>query len=301
MGSQAEWNYPARMLDRYRLALLPLLLTVAACGDDPKPAPQSGGAQPPAADNANTAAADAQLEPAEPKAADPKAPEPAVADIEPWVGPIDAAKVGVIKGVVRFDGAPPKRLPVPINVTGCNAHATPPLFETVIVENGRLANVFVTISRGLEKVELPAAPAEPAHLDQDGCVYVPHVLGMRTGQKLAVKNGDAVTHNVNVRESKNQTFNQVQAAGSPEVDWEPKKREIGVSFACDLHPWMKAWVCVEEHPFWAVTGNDGAFSLQGLPPGKYTIEAWHEKYKTVTKKVTLAAGGQVDLELAFKP
>lgn len=294
MGSPREWNYPAGMLDRRHLAFVPLLLAVGACGGEAAPAPKPAAAPTPSASATPTAA------PSETKP-DEAAPAEAApsADVEPWVGAIDPAKVGVIQGVVHFDGTPPKRLPVPINVAGCNAHAEPPLFETVIVADGKLANVFVTISRGLEKVELPPLAAETAHLDQDGCVYVPHVLGMRTGQKLAIKNGDQVTHNVNVRESKNQVFNQVQAAGSPQVDWEPKKRELGVAFACDLHPWMKAWVCVEEHPFWAVTGNDGAFSLQGLPPGRYTIEAWHEKYGKQSKKVTLGAGARVDVQFTF--
>lgn len=298
MGSSAEWNYPARMLDRNRLAVVPLLLTVVAlivvaCGDAPAPAPKPAGVPaPPAVSNGAA--------PAEPKPDEPQPAEAVVADIEPWVGPIDPAKVGVIKGVVRFDGAPPPRPLVQITATGCNAHPEPPRYETVIVEDGKLANVFVTISRGLEKVELPAAPTTAVHLDQDGCLYVPHMLGMRIGQTLEIKNDDKVTHNVNVRNAKNATFNQVQAAGSPVVEWKPTKRDMAVEFACDLHPWMKAYVCVEEHPFWGITGTDGAFSLQGLPPGKYTIEAHHERMGKQTKKVTLGAGGQTEVEFTFK-
>jgi plastocyanin len=298
MGSTREWNYPARMVDRRLISLFAILPLCGSCGDEaapvaPKPTPQPNAPAQPA-----------------PPSGQPEAPESApavVAESEPatkltpWVGKIDPEVVGTVKGVVRFEGTAPKRIPIAITVTGCNAHAEPPLSETVIVENGRLANVFVTITRGLEKVELPPASSAPVRLEQDGCVYRPHVIGMRTGQTLLIANADKVTHNVNVRESKNAIFNQVQAAGSPALEWKPQKRELGVGFGCDLHPWMKAWICVEEHPFWAITGKDGTFSMQGLPPGPYTIEAWHEKYGKESKKITLLARGEAVLDLVFEP
>jgi plastocyanin len=280
------------------LAALVLLGTVA-CGGEAKPAPApSSPALPPAAA--------APTEKPDPKAdetptAPPQVPSPDAASSAAPSGPIDPATVGSIRGVVRFAGTPPKRLPVQITAAGCGEHASPPLFETVIVENGKLANVFVTIRKGLEKVEVPPASDVPVELDQQGCLYVPHVRGMRTGQTLKIQNDDQVTHNVNLRESKNATFNQVQAAGSPDVEWKPLKRELGVEFACDLHPWMKAYVCVEEHPFWAITGSDGAFTLQGLPPGGYTLEAWHEKYGKQTLKVVVPKQGQAEAEFTFKP
>lgn len=264
------------------------LLVGLSCKRSDAPAPAAQPSSPPASA-------------AETPATEPAASEPAAQAGPPaWVGPIDPDKTGVLRGVVRFEGTPPPRVPVPINATGCLEHSSPPLFETVIVNDGKLQNVFVTISKGLDKVELPPASGEVV-LDQRGCLYTPHVLAMRVGQTLRVHNSDQTTHNVNVRESRNATPNQVQAPGSPAVEWTPKKAEAMVAFACDLHPWMKAFVCVAEHPFYAVTDEHGAFEIRGLPPGSYTLVAEHEKYKKQTLKFTLQPKGEAQVEITYKP
>lgn len=115
-------------------------------------------------------------------------------------------------------------------------------------------------------------------LDQVGCMYRPRVAGMRVGGALRVKNSDPTNHNVNIRSLRNEGSNQVQGAGAPDFVWRPSKREVPVPIECNAHPWMRAWVGVFDHPWFAVSDADGAFDIAGLPAGSYEIEAWHESF-----------------------
>jgi len=125
---------------------------------------------------------------------------------------------------------------------------------------------------------------------------------MRAGQKLLVTNSDASTaHNVNIRSRSNEAKNPVQPPGGAPIEWSPTKKELGVPFECSLHPWMKAFVCVVEHPWYAVSASDGSFTLEGVPPGEYVLEAWHEKYGKKTAKVALEAGGSGQATMTFRP
>ena len=261
------------------------LLAVAACGGSHE------DATPPPPDAAATRAESSSESSS---ASVPKGPK------EPR-GPIDPAKVGTITGVVRFEGDPPVRKPISSGGTGgCPEHA-PTLSEDSIVENGCLANVFVTIQNGLQGWDVPPAKGESVSMDQKGCTYVPHVLGLRVGQTVLVRNSDPTTHNVNIRSRINDALNPIQPPGGLPIEWKPAKKEIGVSFECNLHPWMKAWVCVVDHPWFAVTGSDGKFVLQGVPPGEYVVEAWHEKFGKKTAKAIVAPGGSPDASFTYKP
>jgi hypothetical protein len=173
--------------------------------------------------------------------------------------------------------------------------------EDVIVENGHLANVFVSIKDGLAGWDIPPPDKDDHFLDQKGCLYVPHVLGLRTGQKLLVRNDDPSNHNVNIRSNSNESLNRVQPPNGQPVEWSPAKKEIGVSFECNVHPWMRSYACVVDHPWFAVTATDGAFSLQGVPPGEYVLEAWHEKYGKKTANVRVESGGSTDATFTYKP
>lgn len=265
---------------------IPILLLLAACGGSRDESTSPPGSAAPAQASGGSGAGSPDAAPAKPK--------------EPR-GPIDPANVGTIAGVVRFEGAAPERKALPIGGTGgCPEHHEPTLSEDAIVENGCVANVFVCIQSGLQGWDVPPSKSESLTMDQKGCVYSPHLMGVRVGQTVLVRNSDPTTHNVKISSRANDTLNPIQAPGGPPVEWKPAKKEIGVSFECNLHPWMKAWVCVVDHPWFAVTGADGRFVLQGVPPGEYVVEAWHEKFGKKTAKVTVEPGGSPQASFTYK-
>ena len=137
-------------------------------------------------------------------------------------------------------------------------------------------------------------------LDQKGCHYSPHVFGLRTGQPLEILNSDQTLHNVNAMAQVNQAFNMGQAMQGMKSQKTFTKPEVMVRIKCDVHGWMNAYAGVLSHPYFAVTANGGAFELKDLPPGTYTIEAWHEKLGTQTQSVTLGAKETKTVGFAFK-
>lgn len=279
---------------RARIGLrVPDLLFLAACGASLAACACSHEESPPAPSSSGSAQASDES-PAEASGATAaKTKEPR--------GPIDPAKVGTITGVVRFEGAAPERKALSIGGTGgCPEHSEPTLSEDAIVESGCVANVFVTIQSGLQGWDVPPSRGESLTMDQKGCVYSPHVLGVRVGQTVLVHNSDPTTHNVKISSRANDTLNPIQAPGGPPVEWKPTKKELGVSFECNLHPWMRSWVCVVDQPWFAVTGKDGRFVLQGVPPGDYVVEAWHEKFGKKTAKVTVEPGGSPEASFTYK-
>lgn len=261
------------------------------CGKSEEKGSTSGAAEPASTTSSAVASTDATDVSSSSSAPKPKGPR----------GPIDPATVGAITGVVRLDGAAPERKPITASSGGCPEHTTPLLTEDVVVENGALANVFVHVKEGLAGWDLPPVASEPVAMNQHGCQYVPHVVGMRVGGTLLVQNSDPTSHNVFIRARANDSVNPIQTPGSKPVEWTPTKKELGVPCECSLHPWMRAFVCVVDDPWFAVTGADGSFSLAGLPPGDYVLEAWHEKYGKRTAKVSLEPGGKPTANFTFKP
>ena len=203
---------------------------------------------------------------------------------------VDAATAGSIAGRITFEGAAPRPEVVRVSSDeGCVQAAGPnPMSDAVLVGNdGALQNVFVYIKDGLSPDYAFDVPTEPIVLDQKGCFYTPRVLGIRVGQPLEVSNDDPTFHNVHALPKMNMEFNQGLNMRGSRLRRTFTTPEVMMRFKCDVHGWMAAWVGVVQHPFFAVTGPDGSFALKGVPPGTYTVEAWHERFGTKTAQVTV--------------
>jgi plastocyanin len=214
-------------------------------------------------------------------------------------GPADPSSS--LKGEVKFEGAAPKPSHIDMSADPlcAKAHATPATTEDIVVgANGGLANVVVYVSDGLSSSTFQP-PAQPAVFEQKGCQYKPHVLAMQTNQKLSVVNSDETTHNIHPNPSNNREWNMTQPHGMP-LEQTFAREEIAIPVKCNVHPWMRGYIAVFKHPYFAVTDKNGAFDLKDLPPGTYTITAWQEKLGSQTQKVTVAAGEAKPLDFSFK-
>jgi plastocyanin len=207
-----------------------------------------------------------------------------------------------VKGSVKVEGALPT--PTRINMTSdpvcARQHSTAVLSEEIVADkNGDLQNVVVFVADGLGDRTFEVPP-QPAVIEQKGCVYQPHVLAFRVNQKLQVLNSDACTHNIHPQPANNREWNKAQVGGSTVEETFPRE-EVGIPLKCNVHPWMRAYLAVFKHPYFAVTGKDGSFDLSNLPPGTYTISAWHEKLGKATQKVTVGRNETKTVQFVFKP
>lgn len=229
------------------------------------------------------------------------ADEPAQAGPAADAQRVDQATAATMTGRVLFEGTPPENPLVRMSSDPkcMEANADGSLrFENYLVADGGLDNVFVHVKDGLGNYYFDT-PAEPAKIDQQGCRYVPHVLGVRAGQPIEITNSDATMHNVHALPDVNGEMNLAQfRQGQKDVRMFTAP-EVMVPVKCDLHPWMYAYVGVVAHPFFAVTTNGGRFELKGLPPGTYTVEAWHAKAGTQTQQVTIGASESKEIGFRF--
>jgi plastocyanin len=214
----------------------------------------------------------------------------------------DPATTATISGRVRFEGPAPAVETVRIDadkdcVTLAGSDQQPAEF-IVLGDGDALQNVFVYVKNGLEKHTFPV-PSAPVVLDQQRCRYAPRVLGLRVGQPLEILNSDPLLHNVRSEAEINQPFNQGQPVQGMKFSHTFTTREVMVSMKCDVHAWMNAYVGVLEHPYFAVTGEAGTFNLPNLPPGTYTIEAWHERLGVQTSQVTVGPKESKDVVFTF--
>jgi plastocyanin len=206
-----------------------------------------------------------------------------------------------LKGEVKFEGVAPKPSPIDMSADPLCAkeHATPATTEDIVVgANGGLANVVVYVSDGLAPGTFQP-PQQAAVFEQKGCQYKPHVLAMQANQKLDVVNSDATTHNIHPNPNNNREWNMTQPHGVP-LEQTFAREEIAIPVKCNVHPWMRGYIAVFKHPYFAVTDKNGSFDLKDLPPGTYTITAWQEKLGTKSQKVTVGAGEAKTLDFAFK-
>jgi plastocyanin len=202
-----------------------------------------------------------------------------------------AADSGVVQGKVTVKGAPTKEIQIDMSADPkCSVqHKEPAFTQRILVnEKGELRNAFVWVKEGITQQYDP--PATPVVLNQEGCVYKPYIFGIQVGQELQIKNSDPTLHNVHAVPVVNREFNLAQPVQGMVTSKKFSKQEVCVKFKCDVHPWMFAYAGVVSHPFFAVTGADGSYKINGLPPGDYTVEVWHNKLGTQEAKLKVGDG-----------
>ncbi len=206
------------------------------------------------------------------------------------------ARAENLSGEVDFTGAPPT--PARLHREADPVCAKKEGFdESVLVKNGKLANVWVHVVSGAPDSQAPAgAPA--VTVDQSDCTYHPRVQAAQVGQKLVAKNSDATLHNVHAYQGSTTVFNKGMANASAKPIEQPLDKDGVVKLKCDVHSWMRGYVGVNKNPYQAVTGDDGAFKIE-LPPGTYTVEAWHEKLGVKSAQVVVAAGKPAQLTFKY--
>jgi plastocyanin len=226
-------------------------------------------------------------------------PTAATSAAQPAATVIDPATAASISGVVRFTGTAPAPQKIDMSAdSGCKGQNQS---ETVMVDDGRLANVLVYVKDGLGDRSF-APSATPVTIAQQGCRYIPHVAAAMAGQPVEFLDNDDALHNIHPQPKNNPEWNQSQMPNSGTFAHTFNSPEVMIPIKCNQHPWMKMYLSVQSNPFFAVTGKDGSFTLKGLPPGNYTIAAAHEKYGEQEMKIT--AGSKNDktgVTFGFRP
>lgn len=214
-------------------------------------------------------------------------------------GTVSAA--GSIAGAISLDGTAPARQQVKMSADPqCEAaNAGGRLGDIFLVKDGKLQNVFVYIKEGLGDQKFEATGEMPV-LDQHGCMYTPRVIGAMVGQEIEIRNSDTTLHNVHALPEASKPFNNAMPMKGMTIKRKFTAPEVMVRVKCDVHPWMAAYIGVLPHPFFAVSAEDGTFTIANVPAGTYTVEAWHEKLGTQTASVTVADGAAATADFTFK-
>jgi plastocyanin len=214
-----------------------------------------------------------------------------------------AAGTGTIKGLVKLMGPAPANPPIrmgadPLCARLARQSGKRPIQEFVVTDGkGGLANAFVELQGTFTNV--PPAPKDPVIIRQQGCVYTPRVVGIRVGQALRMVNGDTLLHNLHGVSAKNNGFNHTQPQSGSVDNFVMKSPETMMHVTCDVHSWMSAWVGVESHPYFAVSGADGSFTIANVPAGRRTIRAWQERYGWITHTIDVKPGTTTTVELSY--
>ena len=215
---------------------------------------------------------------------------------------VDPGTAGSISGTIRYAGRKPapKTIDMGEDPACVEAHHGRAVDESLVVSpRGALANAFIYVKGGLEgkRFETPAAPVV---IDQNGCWFRPRVLGIQTNQPLQVTNSDPVTHNIHPMAEINREWNHSQGAGDPPLARKFTKPEVMIRVKCNIHSWMHAYIGVVDNPYFAVSKEDGSYSIANLPPGNYTIGIWQESLGTEERQVTIAAHAKTLVNVTFK-
>jgi len=220
--------------------------------------------------------------------------------ISVWPGMALAAST--VTGTVTFDGKPPALRPLAMDAEPVCAkkHSGPVPNEMLVLGNGNtMGNIMVYVSKGLPSGKTYAPPKTPVVIDQTGCQYKPHVMGIMVGQTYKILNSDGILHNIHTLPKVNAAFNKGMPATVKEATTVFAKPEDVFHVKCDVHPWMSAYVGVFTHPFFSVTAADGKYTISGLDPGTYEITAWHERLGTKTATVTVGASDKKTQDFKF--
>lgn len=223
-----------------------------------------------------------------------------LAAVSVWPGAAFAASS--ITGTVVFAGKAPNLKPLAMNADPMcvKKHSGPVPNEALVLGSGNtMANIMVWVSKGLPAGKTYPAPQTPVVLDQNGCQYKPHVMGIMVGQPYKILNSDGLAHNVHTLPKVNRQFNQSMPATVKETTTKFDKPEPMFQIKCDVHPWMISYIGVFEHPFYSVTGTDGKYTISGLEPGTYEITAWHERLGTQTATVKVGANDKATQDFKF--
>lgn len=213
-----------------------------------------------------------------------------------------SAFAGSVTGTIKYDGTVPKLRPYDMNADPdcAKKHSGGKADNQMLVlgSGNSLANIFVQIKNA--PAGNHSAPSEAVEIDQEGCIYVPRVVGVMAGQPVKFKNSDGILHNVHGLPKVNREFNIGMPPSLKESVQTFNKPEPIFKVKCDVHPWMNSYIAVMTHPYFAVTGTDGQFKIDGIADGTYDVEAWHERLGTQTGKVTVS-GGSGSVDFSFSP
>jgi len=226
----------------------------------------------------------------------------AIALVVSSIAPGVALAASTITGTVTFDGKAPALRPLAMDADPVCAkkHPTPAPNEMLVLgNNNTMGNILVWVSKGVPAGKTFPVPKTPVVLDQNGCQYKPHVMGIMVGQQYKILNSDGVLHNIHTLPKINPAFNQGMPATIKEATTVFNKPEDVFHIKCDVHPWMSAYMAVFSHPFFSVTGTDGKFTISGLDPGTYEITAWHEKLGVKTATITVGASDTKTQDFKF--
>lgn len=233
----------------------------------------------------------------------PPAKQPAAAapPAKPAYFRVDPATAGTITGHVMFTGKPPQPKPVSMEAdSDCQQKQRVRTDESVVLgKGGSLGNAFVYVKAGLQGKTFEPPP-QAVTIDQNGCWFTPHVLGIQVGQQLKVTNSDPVTHNIHPVAQVNREWNQSQSPGAEPLERQFSQPEIMVPVRCNIHRWMRAYIGVVDHPYFAVTPKNGRFTWQNVPPGTYTLALWHELLGTQEQQITVAPRQTADVQFTLK-
>ncbi len=214
--------------------------------------------------------------------------------------PLDLSTVGTISGTIHFEGPVPEQSVVQLGGwSECAAqHEGTVYADDVIVTNGKLQNAVVYIKDGLGE-RVFAVPEEPVENDQQGCIFLPRIMALQVDQPVRYLNSDPMAHNVHGRPQNSSAWNFSLGLKGTSRSITIDAEEVGIEVKCDIHGWMRGYVSVFDHPYFARSAQDGTFRLHNVPPGTYTIAAWHERFGTVSQQIALPERGEAEVGLTF--